>query len=234
MRLTVFTSSQPRHLALLRDLRVHGPVRAVIEPKSLVPGGSDPALRAYWERVQAAEREVFGDPAVPAGVLIVPMGELSVVPLDRLPLDGADRIIVFGSSWIRGPLADRLLDRGALNLHGGLAPYYRGAAPNFWALYDDLRQYVGAQVQRLSATLDAGEILATTKPGTYATGDPFVAGMRAIRHGIDLIDILLGTPEPWEIVAPNDRAGEIAYHRGADFTARHAAEVMARFPGALS
>ena len=218
MTLTVFTSNQPRHLALIHRLRDDGHVvLAVIEPKSWSPWGKSDILRDYWTRVQAAEMTVFGPPGPVVVDLIVPMVELSHIGPGLLPLD-SDRYLVFGSSYIRGWLADFLIDRGALNLHGGLAPYYRGAAPNFWAVRDGNRHLVGAQVQRLSTGLDAGEILATTRHGDFEHGDPFLAGMEAIRRGHELVRVLLETREPWIPVMKNDRAEQIAYHVAADFT----------------
>lgn len=229
LKLTVFTSNQPRHLALLDALYDDGhQVQAVIEPKSWVPGRT-PVLSDYWRRVHDAETDVFGAPTfctVPTRA--VPMGELSLLSPTQLTIEPGRVPIVFGSSYITGWLADELIFRGALNLHGGLAPYYRGAAPNFWALYDKNPHLVGAQVQRLSKGLDAGEILATTRVGAFTHEPPFRAGMLAIARGIDLVRILLRTPEPWIPVDKNDCANEIAYHRGADFTEAAAAEYLAR------
>lgn len=221
-------------MALVRALADLGPLSVVIEPKSFVPWGESAILKAYWQRVHAAEARVFetGPQRVDHSGLrfhCLAMGDLSRLPLERLRWElDADRFIVFGSSYITGWLADELISRGALNLHGGLAPYYRGAAPNFWALYDKNPHLVGAQVQRLSKGLDAGEILATSRVGDFASEEPFLAGMLAIRRGIDLMSVLLRTPQPWIPVRKNDRAEEIAYHRGADFTEAVAAEFLAR------
>jgi methionyl-tRNA formyltransferase len=48
---------------------------------------------------------------------------------------------------------------GAINLHTGKAPEYRGAAPAFWELYNG-ETAVGVTIHRVVAALDAGSILA--------------------------------------------------------------------------
>src|SRR5690606_39404976 len=62
----------------------------------------------------------------------------------------SDVYVVFGASYIRGPLIDYLVARGAINIHMGVSPYYRGSSCNFWALYDGRPEYVGATIHKLS------------------------------------------------------------------------------------
>lgn len=231
--IAVLTSNQPRHLALLRRLGWLGATFAVIEPKSFaVP--TSPVMARYWARVQVAEAKVFPDSAwwKPSGcsILTVPMGEASALPHSLLtPILWADRVIVFGSSYLKGPLAEHLVRRGALNLHVGIAPEYRGAAPNAWALYDGNDHLVGAQVQRLSLGLDAGEILAEARVLPDADPDPFVRGMLAAKFGIEALARLLMTPErEWKAVRPNDRSQQLRYSRAADFTEEVAAAILAK------
>lgn len=232
MTLALLTSNQPRHVFLANALAARygrDTLFVVQEPKSFYPGDSL-ILKRYWARVRAAEREVFGPvAALDAPSLAVPMGELSSLSMDELmPVLRADRIIVFGSSFIQGWLMDALADRGALNLHLGIAPEYRGAAPNMWALRDGNTHLVGGQVQRLAKRLDAGTILAETRVAENAHKDPFVRGMLAAKQGIDLLLALLEMREPWVPIRPNDPAQWIAYHRSADFTEQIAAELLDR------
>lgn len=56
---------------------------------------------------------------------------------------------------------------GSINLHQGLAPYYRGSAPVFWELYNDERE-VGITVHGVAAKVDVGDIvLQETVPLRY-------------------------------------------------------------------
>lgn len=232
-RVTValLTSNQPRHVALANALSARygrDQLFVVQEPKSFYPGGDSLILRQYWSRVRSAERDVFGQvAALDAPSFTIAMGELSALSMDELmPVLRADRILVFGSSFIQGWLMDALADRGALNLHVGIAPEYRGSAPNAWALRDGRLDLIGAQVQRLAKRLDGGTILAETRVAVDAHRDPFIRGMLAARRGIDLLLGLLEIREPWLTIRSNDPAKQIAYHRSADFTEKVAAEIL--------
>lgn len=223
MKVAVFTSNQPRHVALLDALtRAGHDVVAVIEPKSWL---SPPELTAYWHRVRLAEAAVFpGEPLVRVPALIVRSGELS--RLEALPpsVHAVDRCVVFSSSYLTGWLAELLIAREAVNLHVGIAPEYRGSAPNAWAVHDGRHDLVGAQVQRLSRGLDAGEILAEVRPPLG--GEVFRRGMEAVRLGIQALVDLLDTPEPWRPVRANDRALQLRYSRHADFTEAVATRIL--------
>ena len=54
--------------------------------------------------------------------------------------------------------------RAAINMHGGLSPYYRGAESVFWALYNREPQYVGVTIHLLSSGIDAGPIVYSARP----------------------------------------------------------------------
>jgi methionyl-tRNA formyltransferase len=140
----------------------------------------------------------------------------------------ADRIIVFGASYIKRPLVDRLIDRGALNIHMGISPYYRGSSCNFWALYDGNPDLVGATIHLISKGLDSGSMLYHARPKAEPT-DPFLLGMRAVEAAQDsLIDrIASGEIDRLPRVAQN-KAEEIRYTRNAEFTDAVAAEYLQR------
>ena len=227
MKLAVFTSNQPRHIALLDALTGAGhDVVAVIEPKTwLLPESS--IMAAYWSKVREAELYLFGQPyfalcrsmAFRSGELSKSWYALPGAVWDRRP-------IVFSSSYLTGSLANYLIERGAFNLHVGIAPEYRGSAPNMWAQYDGNPHLIGAQVQRLSKGLDAGDILAEVRPPAPVTGDYFTRSMLAVKLGIEAMVRLLATPEPWTPVRANDRTKRLRFARHADFTDDVAAKIM--------
>ncbi len=147
MRVTVFTSNQPRHLALVSKLAaVADTVYAIIECNTVFPGrvgdffSKSPVMQRYLSQVIAAERQIFrGLSLLPDNVrtLSLKLGDLSM--LDREPLSPAlesDVYVVFGASFIRGWLVEELVAKRAVNVHMGLSPYYRGSSCNFWALHD--------------------------------------------------------------------------------------------------
>ena len=229
MKVTVFTSTQPRHLSLIEGLSaVADEVFAVQECKTLFPGrigGVFPesaSMEGYFDRVNAAERNVFGGPRFQApGIrqLVVQRGDLNLLDLEAMrPALDSDFFVVFGVSYIKGALIDFLVAKRAVNIHMGASPYYRGASCNFWALYDGRPDYVGATIHLLSKGLDSGPMLFHAFPEARAW-DPFLLGMKSVeaahkgvvehlRRG-DLLDL-----DP----KVQDKSLQIRYSRGADFT----------------
>ena len=235
MTITIFTSNQPRHIALIESLaQVADRIFAIQECNTIFPGQVDdffrksPVMQDYFARVIAAEAEVFGRPRLlPANVrsMSMKMGDLSRVTLEDLgdALD-ADKFIVFGASYIKGKLCDFLVERGALNIHIGVSPYYRGSSTNFWAMYDNRPDLVGATIHLLSRGLDSGPMLFHALPKADAV-DPFVHGMRAVRAAhVGLVKCLQENLEP----VPQDKSRELRYTRNADFTDEVASEYLKR------
>ena len=87
---------------------------------------------------------------------------------------------------------------GAINLHSGKAPTYRGAAPAFWELFNGEHE-VGITIHRVTAELDAGTILIqeTFPLDPAPAGDP-LAYLERYRaevlepHGIRLVAEAVG------------------------------------------
>lgn len=243
MRITVFTGNQPRHIALIEALAtVADELFAVQECTTVFPGRcadfyrDSAVMRDYFSRVLAAEARRFGRPRpLPAPVrsLSLRLGDLSRLPLECLgDALGADRFVVFGASYIRGPLCDFLVSRRAVNLHMGVSPYYRGSSTNFWALYDDRPELVGATIHLLTAGLDSGPILTHALPEP-APWDAFDLGMEAVRCGQAALVELLRQNRLDELTpVVQDHGRQIRYSRAADFTDQVAAEFLARCPDA--
>jgi folate-dependent phosphoribosylglycinamide formyltransferase PurN len=239
MKITVFTSNQPRHLSLVRSLATAADVVfAVHECNTLFPGQVEdffhktPVMQTYFQHVIDAERSVFGDVAFsPSNVRYLSMksGDLNRVSRDVLQEAlAADIFVVFGASYIKGWLIDELVSRGAINIHIGVSPYYRGNSCNFWALYDMRPNLVGSTIHLLSSGLDSGPILfhALPKPGAV---EPFELGMRAVRAAhLGLLQAIksgaLATYKP----VLQDRGQELRYTRNRDFNDAVAEEYLAR------
>lgn len=67
-------------------------------------------------------------------------------------------VVVFGTGLV-GRRVITFPPRGAINVHTGLSPYYRGGQSAFWALYCREPQYIGATVHYLSPGIDSGDII---------------------------------------------------------------------------
>lgn len=244
MKIAVFTSNQPRHLALVERLATHADeVFAVLECNTLFPGEvpdffqrSD-TMQRYFKEVIRAERTVFGETQwLPKNVrtLSMKMGDLSRVDLGVLgaALD-ADVHVVFGASYIKGALCEALLARRVVNIHMGVSPYYRGSSCNFWALHDERPEYVGATIHWLSKGLDSGGIVQHALPAA-APSDGFELGMCAVKAAHEALAMLVATGELQRLQSEGnagvqqERARELRYTRNADFNDAVAAEYLAR------
>lgn len=245
MKITVFTSNQPRHLALLSGLAsIADEVYAIQECNTVRPGEAadffrkSDVMRDYFQRVIAAERAVFGRARFCPGAvrqLAIRMGDLNLLDLsDFEPALAADVFVVFGSSYIKGKLADLLVERRAYNIHMGVSPYYRGSSTNFWALYDGRPQYVGATIHLLTTGLDSGPMLFHALPPVEAT-EPFLLGMRAVQAAQQgLIQALVDGTLHTIVPVQQDGTRQLRYTRNADFTDEVAAEYLRRLPSGES
>lgn len=241
MRITVFTSNQPRHLALIESLAsVADEVLAIQECSTVFPGKvadfyrHSSVMQDYFSRVLAAEAEIFGRPRfAPANVrqLAIRMGDVNHLNVhDLADALSADAFVVFGASFIRGPLCDALVARRAINIHMGISPHYRGSGTNFWAMYDRRPELVGATVHVLTPGLDSGPMLFHALPHADAV-DPFVHGMRAVRaaHAALMRALRDGTLKALEPLS-QDKSRQLRYTKNADFTDEVAAEYLSRLP----
>ena len=68
MKITVFTSNQPRHLSLIKDLaNIADTVYAVIEVNTVFPGEradffkKSDVMQTYFSKVIASEKKFFGN-----------------------------------------------------------------------------------------------------------------------------------------------------------------------------
>lgn len=233
MKLLVFTADQRRHHALVRKLTPLGEVHVVGEvlPPRAALG---PAKTEYVKRMDAAEREVFPEPAGLLDIkgaylaLACNLGAASHLAQLEVDVESYDAIVVYGSSWLKPPLVDRLIAKKAINLHAGLAPFYRGTACNAWAVYDGNPGLVGCTIHFLAHGIDNGMIITST--GVEAVPhDPWLRGMRAIEAGQERLVEVLGYDKP--IVGYPQGNHVIRCSRAADFTEDVCREFLDRHVG---
>lgn len=239
MKITVFTSNQPRHLSLIADLAMSADqVFAIQECNTVFPGRVADFLRAsevmenYFSKVIDAEKKVFGGlrfSATNARTLSIKSGDLNRIDIGSLA-DAlhSDIYIVFGASFIKGPLLDFLVSNKAVNIHMGISPYYRGSSCNFWAIYDGNPDLVGATIHLLSPGLDSGPMLFHALPKPAAI-DPFLLGFRAVQAAHRALIESIKSGRLFSLKAlPQDRNLEIRYSRHRDFTDEVAKEYLER------
>lgn len=237
MKITVFTSNQPRHLSLVRKLsQIADDIYTIQECNTVFPGevkdffDNSDIMKKYFRSVMAAEKEVFGSIGfLPSNVhqLAIKSGDLNKLSLKDL--DDAlksDVYIVFGSSFIKSPLIEFMIEHKAINIHMGVSPYYRGSSCNFWAANDLHPELIGATIHMLSAGLDSGDMLYHALPAPQNV-DTFVLGMKAVEvaHNSLVERIKNGNIFEYPSIS-QDKSKEYRYTKNCDFTNQVAEKYM--------
>ena len=169
MKITLFTSNKNRHNYFINLLSKVSEELFVVQECSTILSvpvhyQASSIMKNYFEYVINAQYKLFGNSYVnnEKNIKILPMllGDLNQLPINLLSdFLKSDIYVVFGSSYIKGELADFLIKQKAINIHAGVSPYYRGSSCNFWALYDDNPHLVGTTIHLLSKGLDSGPML---------------------------------------------------------------------------
>ena len=235
MTVTVFTRDSARHIALVNKLAtITSAVHAVIEssPPLVNAPPKSPVMTEYFSRVQQAEDHIFGSGITldsRVNTQLIATGQLNQLTPQQLQAAlETDYVVVFGSSYIKGWLADALIAKNAVNLHMGISPQYRGSACNFWALFDNNPQFVGATIHRLAKSLDTGSVIQHVRP-KFTGQNLFHFSMQAVATGHDaLAALILNNKLQTVIPEPQDQKLEIRYSKNADFTDEVAASFLKR------
>ena len=150
-------------------------------------------------------------------ILKISRGELNSLTLDFLSeYLQSDCYLVFGSSYIKGELANFLVSKKTINIHAGLSPYYRGTDCNFWALYDNNPHLVGATIHLLSKGLDNGPILYHAMPNLKSNN--FEYTMSAVKSAVHSVAEKIKDQSIFKINATEqDRSKEIRYSKKNEF-----------------
>jgi methionyl-tRNA formyltransferase len=143
-------------------------------------------------------------------IIPVPTGQInSADTLKMLQTQQPGIIILFGTSLIGRNIMNRFPGR-IINLHVGLSGQYRGSSCNFWPIYDERLDCLGATLLKINAGIDTGEILAQETieieegdTEQSLMGKPLILGM----------DLTLQVLRRWfkgnEAVVPLERNGKL-------------------------
>lgn len=209
MRIGILTSVDIRHRYFAKALASRFDVAAVgYERTGYDPAATD-GLRLsvaeetvvaahFAERVRHETLSFGGDcerleARAERSVLAIAPGELnSETTRTFLAAADIDVLVVYGTNLIREPLLSDWAGR-IVNLHLGLSPYYRGTATNFYPLYNDEPQFVGATVHLIDKGIDSGPIFRHARPEIVRDDGPHTIGCKTILAGIEaMIDVLEG------------------------------------------
>ena len=191
MRITLFTSNQPRHSAFVSKLaQICDELYVVVESTTIFPGkipsffSSSSIMQEYFKEVLLSEKKFFGPAGfIPPSVNLLNLsyGDLKYLSTEDLgKAASSDIFLVFGCGFISGEVGDFLIKRSALNIHMGASPYYRGASCNMWAMYNKKPEFIIGTVHNLSNEIDSGSIVFQVLPPVDMY-EPFDLGMAAVK-----------------------------------------------------
>ena len=240
MKITIFSSNQPRHLNLAKEFsKISSEVFFVSEVTTVFPGQvsdfykKSEIMQTYFQNVILSERNIFGDIGfLPENIRTISIKSGDLNKLDKTQLTDAlnsDVYVVFGASYIKGWLIDFLVEHRAINIHMGLSPYYRGSSCNFWALYDNNPGHVGATIHLLSKGLDSGDMLFHCVPQLHSEDSSFDFTMRSVlvaQQG--LVSAVENKSISSTQAIKQDKSQEVRYTKNQDFTDDVAKEFLER------
>jgi phosphoribosylglycinamide formyltransferase 1 len=246
MRIALLTSTHPRHEFYARYLASRLPVSVVVmEEKSAEPTGvgqthaDERFLASYFNDRVNSEISTFDGTDVlclSPEVLTRRVGPNEISDqsvFDKLIDLEIDTVGVFGTSLIRGPLLSAFPGR-VVNIHLGLSPYYRGAATNFWAMYNEELHMVGATIHYLDPGVDTGEIICHVRPRIRVTDSPHDLGNRAIGDAIRTVSTVFSLLDEGTLPAtPQWEIQDERVYRRRDFTTDVLRDFLKRFEDGL-
>jgi len=95
-------------------------------------------------------------------------------------------IVVAGTRKLKKEIYG-IAKKGAINLHSGILPYYRGADSEFWALYNGDTDRIGVTIHFVSDELDGGDIILQARQNVAAKDDHRSLRMKNIVLGAEKI-----------------------------------------------
>ncbi len=230
LKITLFSSNQPRHLNLVRLLsNVSTELFFISEVNTVFPGtisdffDNSKIMQNYFSEVLKAEQKIFNNiKFMPKNVntLSIKYGDLSLLSKNQIESAlSSDLYIVYGSSYIKGWLLDTLIEKSAINVHLGLSPYYRGTSCNFWALFDQNPSYVGATIHMLARGLDNGDMIFHCLPKFSRGETSFDFSMKSVAAAHQGLVYKIKTEELLnQKRVAQKKESEIRYSRNKDFT----------------
>ncbi|MBK6797799.1 MAG: hypothetical protein IPG76_13760 [Acidobacteria bacterium] len=160
----VETEISPRKYGLReqleRSIRYDGYTSTVKKLARLVSGRRN--KRAKREQEISVDRSELETLTVQSGIPLHYLANYhSEESIDLIKRSNADLGIIWGTNILKESVF-KIPRLGSINIHQGLAPYYRGGPPVFWELYNGETE-VGITVHFVEAKVDTGAIITQEK-----------------------------------------------------------------------
>jgi phosphoribosylglycinamide formyltransferase 1 len=168
-KILVITGEDLRHQYFVNQLNAHFPIAAVLAEATAYPSppwNSEEEKKAwdwFFTRRMEYESRVFAAVNRPLNlppVIKIQKGQLnSPETIKIIKRFSPGFIAIFGTGMLQESLLNLYPGR-IFNLHIGLPEFYRGSSCNFWPIYDQQLEKLGAAVHLTNEGIDKGQIAA--------------------------------------------------------------------------
>jgi methionyl-tRNA formyltransferase len=170
-KITLITGPGLNHQYFVNRLNREFPIECVFIEDLIYPDFTSKTKRQqeawkwFFQRRKEYEENNFTDSETwtlknQPRVISIPTGQLnSHNTLKALESEQPEIIILFGSSLVGREIMNQFPNQ-IINLHIGISDQYRGSSCNFWPIYDERLDCLGATVLTINEGIDTGNILA--------------------------------------------------------------------------
>jgi len=128
-----------------------------------------------------------------------------------------DLLVAFGIPIISNKVID-IPKYGAINLHGGISPDYKGGNTIFWPLYKGDLYKVGATLHYMVNKVDSGEIICKIHPDINSNDDEFSASAKTFKYATkEMVNIVKWVKTEQKKASSKEQIGQgvlyLAKHR---------------------
>lgn len=235
MKLLILKGSSPRHIYFAERLEsIPGVEVLELTPNRLGMGRLKKMLfkqpKTFFARVgkyivygmmrwDRREREFFG-PSIGVSCLNVVKQKVESLNdpqcLSIAKEYAPDMIASFGIPIISDNLI-AIPKWGAVNLHGGISPEYKGGNTIFWPLLQGRPEMAGATLHYMVAKVDSGRILAKVYPQLDSSDNECSASCKTFKDSVDeFVRLVVWARDNGKLPVGSEQVGESRLYKAKD------------------
>lgn len=194
MNIVFFTGNSPRHKAFVNLLTKFSKKNLVIsevkENYYIIDNSKKNIIEEHFKNRLINEIDFFSENGnyFQTDSISLPYGNASSSYVNNIIRDfNPQCAIIFGSSILKENIIQTLGNIPKINLHLGLTPYFRGSGCNFWPLYLNKPEFIGASIIELDSGIDTGDLIHQFNEVFTSTDTVHTIGNRVVEKSIIII-----------------------------------------------
>jgi len=225
LKIAFLTSNAIRHKFVANSLKKDNEVLVISESrKSIVTSNnknSNSMIDEHFNQRNNTEKEVFANnDDFQTEFVSLDYGQVNTPEtFERIKSFEPHLMIAFGSSIIKEPLLSLLPKGHFLNIHLGIAPYYRGSGTNFWPFVNNELEYVGSTILYIDPGIDTGDIVTHVIPKIELGDDVHKLGCKVIQDSTTALEKIIAMVKD-EKELPRTKQWNVSnekYYKNKDF-----------------